>query len=280
MSGLDDKIKELLEKAESLFNKGKYKEAIEVLSEANELKPKDYKILRLLGDSYYLLHNIEKCLDYFVEAMELKSNSLSPWIEYADEYCSIGKYEKAEKLILKAIELYPNSCNTYNFYNFLGYLYFKQCQYDKSMDNFIEASKLYLYNYAIWAELEDRCELKGLYEKSIDYLNKAIKSDNDNHAIYHSLLGISYFKIKKYNEAIISLSKAIELNFNNSQMIKPSLLSIRYDYMLYNMLGHSYYETKEYEKAKDYFAEAIKLNPNDNDSKKMLEKIENLIKNK
>ena len=46
------------------------------------------------------------------------------------------------------------------------------------------------------------------------------------------------------------------------------------------MLGHSYYETIEYEKAKDYFSEAIKLNPDDSDSKNMLEKIENLLKNK
>ena len=117
MSEQDDKIKELLEKAEALYNEGKYKEAIEVLLEANKLRPKDYNTLRFIGDLYYLLRNIEKCLDYFSEAMELKPTPSSPWIEYANEYCSIDKFDKAEKLILKAIELYPNS---YNFYNFLG----------------------------------------------------------------------------------------------------------------------------------------------------------------
>ena len=93
-------------------------------------------------------------------------------------------------------------------------------------------------------------------------------------------LGISYFKIKKYKEAINSLSQAINLNPNNFKIIKSSALSMRYDYILYNMLGHSYYENIEYEKAKDYFSEAIKLNPDDSDSKNMLEKIENLLKNK
>ena len=167
MSEQDDKVKDLIKKAESLSNIGMHKEAIKVLLEANELKPKDYDILRLLGEEYCLYVDTEKGLDYFVEAMELKSNSLSPWIEYAYEYCSICKFDKAEKLILKAIELYPNSFNTYDLYNVLGCLYFKQCKYDKSMDNFIKASKSYIYNYAIWAELEDRCQLKGLYEKSI-----------------------------------------------------------------------------------------------------------------
>ena len=155
MSEQDDKVKDLIKKAESLSNIGMHKEAIKVLLEANELKPKDYDILRLLGEEYCLYVDTEKGLDYFVEAMELKSNSLSPWIEYAYEYCSICKFDKAEKLILKAIELYPNSFNTYNLYNVLGCLYFKQCKYDKSMDNFIKASKSYIYNYAIWAELED-----------------------------------------------------------------------------------------------------------------------------
>mgnify|MGYP004696095823 CR=1 FL=1 len=124
MSEQDDKVKDLIKKAESLSNIGMHKEAIKVLLEANELKPKDYDILRLLGEEYCLYVDTEKGLDYFVEAMELKSNSLSPWIEYAYEYCSICKFDKAEKLILKAIELYPNSFNTYNLYNVLGCLYF------------------------------------------------------------------------------------------------------------------------------------------------------------
>ena len=208
MSEQDDKVKDLIKKAESLSNIGMHKEAIKVLLEANELKPKDYDILRLLGEEYCLYVDTEKGLDYFVEAMELKSNSLSPWIEYAYEYCSICKFDKAEKLILKAIELYPNSFNTYDLYNVLGCLYFKQCKYDKSMDNFIKASKSYIYNYAIWAELEDRCQLKGLYEKSI------VRNCSHRSKSFH----ISY-----YFRKLLLISQDITFSYRPDSFIKKRL---------------------------------------------------------
>ena len=76
MSEQDDKIKELLEKAEALYNEGKYKEAIEVLLEANELKPNDYNILQLLVKSYYMDNQSEKGIKYLSEALELKPNDI------------------------------------------------------------------------------------------------------------------------------------------------------------------------------------------------------------
>lgn len=74
MSEQDDKIKELLERVESIFNEGKYEEAIEVLLEADKLKQKDYNILRLLGDLYYRNNQDREAIKYYLEALALNPN--------------------------------------------------------------------------------------------------------------------------------------------------------------------------------------------------------------
>lgn len=266
MSGLDDKIKELLEKAESLFNKGKYEEAIKyylaalelkpedayilemlekvcftddqfkkvikVLLEANKLKPKDYKTLRLLGDLYYRNNQDRDAIKYYSEALKLKSEDTYILKMLGKACLTEARFEEAIDYISKAIKLYERL--KHELLGDLGEAYCLAGDTEKGVDCFVE-----------------KTELKG------------------NNLSYLTVFADAYNSIGKFEKAEETILRGIELSPNNS-----------YTHLFYNYLGHLSYRNKKYKKAKDYFSEAIKLNPNDNDSKKMLEKIENLIKNK
>lgn len=226
----DDKIKELLEKAEALYNEGKYKEAIEVLLEVNELKQKDYNILRLLGDSYYMNNQDREAIKYYSEALKLKPE---------DTYIlkMLGKACLTESRFKEAID----------------YLY-RAIKLDESL-------KLELLG-----DLGEAYCLDGDTEKGIDCFVEKIELKRDNLS-YLIVFADAYDSIGKFEKAEETILKVMKLSPNNN-------------YRFYNYLGHLSYKNKKYEKAKDYFSEAIKLNPDDSDSKNMLEKIENLLKNK
>ncbi len=228
----DDKIKELLEKAEALYNEGKYKEAIEVLLEVNELKQKDYNILRLLGDSYYMNNQDREAIKYYSEALKLKPE---------DTY------------ILKML---GKACLT-------------ESRFKEAIDYLYRAIKLgESLKLEILGNLGEAYCLDGDTEKGIDCFVEKIELKRDNLS-YLIVFADAYDSIGKFEKAEETILRAIKISPNNS-----------YIHLFYNYLGHLSYKNKKYEKAKYYFSEAIKLNPDDSDSKNMLEKIENLLKNK
>ena len=226
----DDKIKELLEKAEAFYNEGKYKEAIEVLLEVNELKQKDYNILRLLGDSYYMNNQDREAIKYYSEALKLKPE---------DTYIlkMLGKASLTESRFKEAIDYLSRAIKL-----------------DESL------------KLEILGDLGEAYCLDGDTEKGIDCFVEKIELKRDNLS-YLIVFADAYDSIGKFEKAEETILKVMKLSPNNN-------------YRFYNYLGHLSYKNKKYKKTKDYFSEAIKLNPKDSDSKNMLEKIENLLKNK
>lgn len=226
----DDKIKELLEKAEALYNEGKYKEAIEVLLEVNELKQKDYNILRLLGDSYYMNNQDREAIKYYSEALKLKPEDTYILKMLGKACLTESRFKEAIDYLSRAIKL------------------------DESL------------KLEILGDLGEAYCLDGDTEKGIDCFVEKIELKRDNLS-YLIVFADAYDSIGKFEKAEETILKVMKLSPNNN-------------YRFYNYLGHLSYKNKKYEKAKDYFSEAIKLNPDDSDSKNMLEKIENLLRNK
>ncbi len=228
----DDKIKELLEKAEALYNEGKYKEAIKVLLEVNELKQKDYNILRLLGDSYYMNNQDREAIKYYSEALKLKPEDTYILKMLGKACLTESRFKEAIDYLSRAIKL------------------------DESL------------KLEILGDLGEAYCLDGDTEKGIDCFVEKIELKRDNLS-YLIVFADAYDSIGKFEKAEETILRAIKISPNNS-----------YIHLFYNYLGHLSYKNKKYEKTKDYFSEAIKLNPDDSDSKNMLEKIENLLKNK
>lgn len=267
MSEQDDKIKELLEKAEALYNEGKYKEAIEVLLEANELKPNDYNILQLLVKSYYMDNQSEKGIKYLSEALELKPNDYNILRLLGDSYyCMNNQDREAIKYYSEALKLKPE--DTY-ILKMLGKACLTESRFKEAIDYLSRAIKLdESLKLEILGDLGEAYCLDRDTEIGIDCFVEKIELKRDNLS-YLIVFADAYDSMGKFKKAEETILRAIKISPNNS-----------YIRLFYNYLGHLCYRNKEYEKAKDYFSEAIKLNPDDSDSKNMVEKIEKLLKNK
>ncbi len=130
------------------------------------------------------------------------------YLVYGDAYAGIQQFEEAEKELLSGKEKFPD--NNAEFTKKLGYLFFNSAQ----------------------------------YTKAIDYLTIAVEQEPNNYT-YHYLLGSSYERIKKYNEASQSLEKVVALEPNHKNSIKKlGVIYFRQTDYLYSK------ETKRYEAMK------------------------------
>ncbi len=90
------------------------------------------------------------------------------------------------------------------------------------------------------------------FEEAIESYKKAIElsSEQDNYVfLYYFNLGLAYKKINKIPAAIGAFLKCVELNPES--------------YSSYKNLGELYAKNNDYEKAKDYYLKAIELSPDE-----------------
>ena len=216
MSEQDDKIKELLEKAEALYNEGKYKEAIEVLLEANELKPKDYNILRLLGDSYYMNNQDREAIKYYSEALKLKPEDTYILKMLGKACLTESRFKEAIDYLSKAIKL--DESLKLELLGDLGEAYCLDGDTEIGIDCFVEKIELKRDNLNYLTVFADAYNLIEQFEKAEDIILKVMKLSPNNSYIrlFYNYLGHLSYRNKKYEKAKDYFSEAIELNPDDS----------------------------------------------------------------
>lgn len=96
----------------------------------------------------------------------------------------------------------------------------------------------------------------GNTKKAMEYLKKAEELTNDNEklAIIYRYMGETLFKIRKLNEALIYLNKAIKLTKHPNENMAHVL----------NKIANIYHREKNLEKASEYYKEAFKIGKKEN----------------
>lgn len=210
----DDKIKELLEKAEAFYNEGKYKEAIEVLLEVNELKQKDYNILRLLGDSYYMNNQDREAIKYYSEALKLKPEDTYILKMLGKACLTESRFKEAIDYLSRAIKL--DESLKLEILGDLGEAYCLDGDTEKGIDCFVEKIELKRDNLSYLIVFADAYDSIGKFEKAEETILKVMKlSPNNNYRFYNYLGHLSY-KNKKYKKTKDYFSEAIKLNPKDS----------------------------------------------------------------
>ena len=85
---------------------------------------------------------------------------------------------------------------------------------------------------------------KGQYNEAIVSLDQAIQIDPD-YALAYNYRGLAYFRTKSFDKALTDFDKAIQLN--------PSLA------VAYNNRAYAYFQKKDYEKAEENLLKAQDL---------------------
>ena len=250
---MNNNINILIVKAWALLKENKIKEAELIFEQAQNLYPKNYKLLFNyavfnlkikkikksialfektikinsiedaifinLGLAYTLLPNIKKAIHAYEKAIAVNSNNFIPFSNIAILYKNLKKYEKSEEYFTKAIKLKNDSPEL--FYN-IARLYIEMKYYDRALLFFKKSLNLNPNNLEVLNELGYLYLQLFKYNESIDTLNKAIKIDPNHYlSISNYLFVLGYTAPEKYpiisNNLVKNISRNSDKNifFNN-----------------------------------------------------------------
>ena len=88
--------------------KGDLNKAIQYLLKANEMRPDEYEVLRLLAVAYGVGGQPQTALDYFIKALEKKPNDADALYNLGSAYFNLGQSELGQPYIQKATAINPN----------------------------------------------------------------------------------------------------------------------------------------------------------------------------
>ena len=155
-----------------------------------------------------------------------------------------GKFDIAEKKVLKLLKKFPNN---FNLYSILGSIFVGQKKLDKAIINYKKSLKNNP-NYAIGYN-NLAVALAGLhkYEEAVENYNHAIKIKPDYAEAYNNL-GLALNKLGNLEKSIESYQRAIKINPQYLDSLKN--------------LGKIFRKIGKIDEARKYFDKVIEIEPN------------------
>jgi tetratricopeptide (TPR) repeat protein len=237
-----------------------YKPAIVPLEKALAFKRKegrnDPDLIRALGQAHISLKQYEQALPYFETLTRMQMSVASNYYMLGVTYANLNRAEDSAQAFQKAVKLDPKDSDSWYY---MGVQYFRNGKLSDaitSLRNGLTATPknpeiLGLLTEALLrqgaAETDER-RANALFEEAIRVAT-ILKSVRDD-AGSTELLGRAYLAAKKYTNAELTLSRALETQK------QPSAA-------LYFNLGFAHAQNKSWARAAEMLALADKLNPGD-----------------
>ena len=236
--------KKLIQQANELLRKKRYKEAIKRYSEAIKLNSESAQTYNNRGNLYGVIGEYKKAIKDYTKAIALDLDFEQAYYNRGMAYRKLKKDKEAIKDFDKAIGLNEDFEQAYNSrgnaYKSLGY--YKEAifsNYDKAIELNPEFGEAYNNRGSSYGML-------GEYKKALKDLNKAIELNPNLEKVYNNR-GIVNEKLDKYKQSLKDFTQAIELNPN----FEPA----------YNNRGNTYHLLNRHDRAIKDIDRAIELNP-------------------
>jgi tetratricopeptide (TPR) repeat protein len=243
------KIDSILDKGNELFGQEEYKQAItyydKVINDNNLLSAYNNK-----GKALSNLGNQDDALKNLDRALEINPKYSSAWNNKGYVFYIQNKYPEAIECFDKAIEI----DNKYAFaWTGKGECLFESADFERALACFNKSLEINP-NFPRAASRKGQCLKKlGDIEGAMQCWNKAlIMSPEPKDADEWNNRGFNLNEMGKYDEAIVSLERALRINKNHYRA-------------LLNM-GYSQLKKQNYRLAAKYFQDVIDLNVNDADA--------------
>ncbi len=192
-----------------------YYEKHEQVSTAATLNS-DYLYWYRRGYTYNVEKKYEKAIESLNKSLKLKSDYLSSYLELGFAYFKLNNSNEAIAQYQKAIDINPKD---HVAYNGMGNVYrdnIKDC--NKAIEWYSKTLKLKSDNRNANYSIGYCLNSNGNYAEAKSYLKTAIATDPTSAAAYTDL-GYSEYMLSNYNEAILQLNKALDLNANSSNAL-------------------------------------------------------------
>lgn len=215
-----------------------------VINTVKDMRNKDADAYIAEGESYMGQDKYEEAEKMFRKVIEINFKDDRAYEEIGRLCTKQRKYKEAEKIYRKAIEINPQNDDAYVG---LGDLYSVQLRFKEAEEIYQKAIEIDPKIAKAYIGLGNSYRDQKKYKQAEEIYQKAIERDpKDVNACIE--LGISYEEQKKYNQAEKIFQKASEINPEDDRS--------------YAWIGQLRLEQKKYKQAEEIYQKAIEIIPN------------------
>lgn len=197
------------------FDSKDYDNALQEINVVIENNSRFALFYKFQGDIYTAKYDYNSALAAYNNSIKYRSNFPEAHNKIGQIYLNMGQYEEALKAFRKVRVNDPSDLSV-----------------------FLKIAQCYM----------EMGELEVAYNELADYRRLKLVSSEKLDPEYHRLLGITFFRFKRYNDSIKELEEFRRTDNRNMYVLE--------------LLGKSYYQVDEFEKGLSYFNQLIKLDEN------------------
>lgn len=246
-----------LRDADSLYQIGKYQEAIQLYQQESLLTS---KIHQKIAQAQEARGNLSKAILHYKKALALDKKLVIAAARYGKLLYRTKNYKRSDSLFAELIKRFSTNPDFY---------------YQRGLNNEKLKNKN-AQNYFYKVLNYDATHQKALYKIAVnqfkskkynvvDSLSLIALTENPDNRKMLSLRAQNFYMQRKYKDAISVFEKLREKGERSE--------------FLFEKLGYSYYQLTNYKKAVDRFIEVIKINPDNAKVHLQLGKLYNLLEN-
>lgn len=234
-------------KADMLIALRNYKDALQILQEAELYDANDIALYILKTDAYLALDEPQKAAKLLEEALDkfVGDDRIELLFELSDVYDDYEEFEKVFDCLHHILQEDPENDEALLkicfWADFTGRAEESISLHRQIVDN-------HPFNELAWFNLATAFQTLKLYEKAIDAYQYALAIDDKMEIAYRNM-GDAYIRLRRYKEAIECLSKVLELS--------------RPEDVIYEAIGHCYHKMENWAQARFNYRKASHLNPED-----------------
>lgn len=254
-----DKFMYYLSRANVNIVQGKFEHAINDTKKALNLEPQSTEATRKLARLYKVTGKNLRAIDEFLKLIDTNPNENDAYGELINLYIAEDSIESAIGIAKRAVEHFGDDDN---FKNILANLYFKANDYENALnvvqDKFLR-TKILLQD-------EKTQEAKAILDEIKEDKNLYKAENKESLAAYYLLEAQYFYNESKYDEALSSVEKYIEIALPNA--VSFQMKALIYEAMddefksAYNW-GYCYKMQKRFDEAIVEFTHAFNKNPKD-----------------
>lgn len=239
---MNEKYKELTDRAFLLHKQNKLKEAEQIYSLLLTINPDDTNLLNLSGMLYIAKKEYTYAIKNLTKAIILNPNTYI-MANLAKAYFYNNEIDNAIIIYKQAIDIKPND----DLYYSLAIAYKKINDYNSAIEAYKNAIKLNPTNYSAYFNLALIYKDKKEYKTSIEILKSAEKIKPNDDGLYSTLAEI-YTCMKDYESAKAEYNRAVSINKEN--------------YIYYYNLAVLYSKSDDIKNSIINYKTSLKINPN------------------
>jgi tetratricopeptide (TPR) repeat protein len=251
------------QRADILFDSGKYDKSELCYSAALRFDPNDIYLLNKKGDNLNRLGRFEEAIKCYDNALSIENNNEYIWNNKAIALLNYGKPEEALKSNGKAMALNPKNPSILYWRGFILQILGKL---DEALEIYDDLIKINSENPDVWNARGNLLTEMDRHEEALDSYNKGLEhcfDEGDVDPATQNRKGNALLDLGRYEEALEAYDEAIRLDKDNEWFwLNKGLVLL---------------ELRKFKEADSIFTKVLSINPENDDARVLREEcLENM----